>query len=181
MGMHRDLRIRKFPQATISSADLLSIPTTTKFTKAVKYIHDDKSWESCYVLLKILHPCLRVLRLESINLSVMDKVYYYSRMTKQCIEKTKLDIDYQRFFPEISSYANIWNTSDDESYEDELTVPISKDSMLYSENICYVISNLWNKREEHINTNYDVTGLMLCVIPHIREDVFKNAQNKHHI
>ena len=22
---------------------------------------------------------------------------------------------------------------------------------------------------------------MLCVIPHIREDVFKNAQNKHHI
>ena len=53
--------------------------------------------------------------------------------------------------------------------------------MLYSENICYVISNLWNKREEHINTDYAMTGWMLCVIPHIREDVFKNAQNKHHI
>ena len=35
--------------------------------------------------------------------------------------------------------------------------------------------------EEHINTDYAVTGWMLCVIPHIREDVFKNAQNKHHI
>ena len=48
-------------------------------------------------------------------------------------------------------------------------------------NICLVISKLWNKREEHINTNNAVTGWMLCVIPHIREDVFKNAQNKHHI
>ena len=26
-----------------------------------------------------------------------------------------------------------------------------------------------------------MTGWMLCVITHIREDVFKNAQNKHHI
>ena len=44
---------------------------------------------------------------------------------------------------------------------------------MYSENICFVISNLWNKREEHINTDYAVTGWMLCVIPHISEDVFK--------
>ena len=99
-------------------------------------------------------------------------------MTKQCIEKTKSDLDYQGFFPEVSSLANIWNTSDDESDEED---PILKDSVLYSENICFVISNLWNKREEHINTDYDVTGWMLCVIPHIREDVFKNEQNKHHI
>ena len=87
MGMHRDLRIWKVLQATISSAELLGIPTATKFTKAVKYIHDEKSWEGCYVLLKILHPCLRVLRLADSNLSGMEKVYYYSRMTKQCIEK----------------------------------------------------------------------------------------------
>ena len=58
MGMHRDLRMRKVLQATISSSELLSIPTTTKFTKAVKYIHDDKSWERCYVILKIRFPCL---------------------------------------------------------------------------------------------------------------------------
>ena len=115
------------------------------------------------------------------NLAGMEKLYYYSIITKQSIVKTKLDLDCQRVFPEISSYANIWNTSDDKSDDDEPTVPTSKDSILYSENICYVISNLWNKREEHINTDYDVTGWMLCVIPHIREDVFKNAQNKHHI
>ena len=59
--------------------------------------------------------------------------------------------------------------------------PTSKDSILYSENICFIISSLCNKREEHINTDYAVTGWMLCVIPHIREDVFKNAQNKNHI
>ena len=117
MGMHRDLRMRKVLHATISSAEFLSIPTTTKFTKAVKYIHDDKSWERCYVLLKIIFPCLRFLRLADSNLAGMDKVYYYSRMTKQCIKKKKSDLDYQRGFPEVSSLANTWNTSDDESDE----------------------------------------------------------------
>ena len=40
---------------------------------------------------------------------------------------------------------------------------------------------MWNEREKHINTDYAVTGWMLYVITHIREDVFKNAQNNHHI
>ena len=77
MGMHRDLQMWKVLQATISSAEF------PKFTKAVKYFHDEKSWERCYVLLKILHPCLRVLSLVDSNLAVMEKVYYYSIMTKQ--------------------------------------------------------------------------------------------------
>ena len=87
MGMHRDLRMRKVLQATISSSEFISIPTNTKFTKALKYIHDNKSWEGCYVLLKTIFPCLRVLRLADSNRSGMYKVYYYPRMTKQCIEK----------------------------------------------------------------------------------------------
>ena len=107
MGMHRDLRMRKILQSTISSAEFLSIPTNTKFAKAVKYIHDNKSRERCYVLLKIIFPCLRVLRLADSNLAGMDKVYYYSIMTKQCIEKTKSDLDYQRVFPHIFPPANI--------------------------------------------------------------------------
>ena len=47
--------------------------------------------------------------------------------------------------------------------------------------IFFVISSLWNDREKKINIDYAVTGWMLFIIPHIREDVFKNAQNKHHI
>ena len=45
-------------------------------------------------------------------------------MTKQCIEKTKSDLDYQKVFPDVSSQANICNTSDDESDEED---PTSKD------------------------------------------------------
>ena len=40
---------------------------------------------------------------------------------------------------------------------------------------------MWNEREKRINNDYAVTGWMLCVIPHIRGNVFKNAQNKHNI
>ena len=76
-------------------------------------------------------------------------------MTKQCIEKTGPDIDYQRVFPDISSPSNIWNMSDDKIDEEE---SISNDSTLYSENICFDISSLWNEREKHINTNYAVNG-----------------------
>ena len=139
MGMHRDFRMRKVIQATISSTEFLSIPNTNKFAKAVKYIHYDKSWERYYVLLKILFPCLGVLCLADSNLAGMKNIYYYSRMKKQCIKKTKSYLDYQRVFPEVSLLSNIWNTSDDESDEEE---PTSRDSILYSENICFVISNL---------------------------------------
>ena len=89
MGMHRDLRMRKLLQDTISSAEFISIPTNTKFIKAVQYIRDNKSWERCYVLINILFSCLRVICLAYINLAGMDKVYYCLRMTNQCIEKTK--------------------------------------------------------------------------------------------
>ena len=90
-------------------------------------------------------------------------------MTKQCIEKTIFDIDYQRLFPDILSQSNIWNKLDDQSDEEE---SISNDCTLYSDNICFIISNLWNEREKYINTDDAVTGWMLCLIYHIREDVF---------
>ena len=93
MGMHRDLWMRKVLQATILSAEFISIPTNNKLTKAGRYIHDNKSWEKLYVLLNIIFPCLRVLHLEDSTLAGMDKFYYYSIITKQCIEKTINDID----------------------------------------------------------------------------------------
>ena len=40
---------------------------------------------------------------------------------------------------------------------------------------------MWNEREKHSNTDYNVTGWMLCVISHIKEDVFNNAENNNHI
>ena len=72
MGTHRDLQMEKFLQANISSAEFISIHTNTNFDKGVRYIHDNKSWKRCYVLLNILFPCLRVLRLENSNYAVME-------------------------------------------------------------------------------------------------------------
>ena len=143
MGMHRDLRMRKVLQSTILSAEFISIPTNNKFTKAVRYIRDNNSWERCYLLLKIIFSCLRVLRLVDSNLAGMDKVYYYSIINNKCIEKTIHDIYYQRLFPEILSPANIWKKSDDERYEEE---SISNYCTSYSENICFSISKLWGER-----------------------------------
>ena len=95
MGMHIDLRIWKLLQANISSAEFIIIPTNNKFDKSVRYIHDNKSWEMCYVLHRIIFYCLIVLHLAYSNTSVTEKVYYYFRMTKKCVEKKISDIDYQ--------------------------------------------------------------------------------------
>ena len=73
----------------------------------------------------------------------MEKIYYYPRMTKQCIEKIS-DLDYQRLFPDISSPENKWNKSDDKSDEEEsikMIVPCIQ--------FCFVvIYSLWNEREK---------------------------------
>ena len=77
MVIHRDLQMRKILQSAISSAEFIVITTNIKFDKDVKYIHDNRSWERCYVLLKNISPCLRVLCLTDINHEGMDRVYYY--------------------------------------------------------------------------------------------------------
>ena len=68
-------------------------------------------------------------------------------------------------FPEIFSPTNIWSESDYRSDEEE---SISNYCNLYSENICFDVSSLWNEREKHINTDYAVTDWVLCVITRIR-------------
>ena len=75
------------------------------------------------------------------NNEAMDKVYYYSRMTKQCIEKTIAHIDSHKLFPDLDSTANIFNMSDDESNEEESS---SNDYTEYLENFSFFISNLWS-------------------------------------
>ena len=49
---------------------------------------------------------------------------------------------------------------------------VSNDSTAYSENICFIILQLWKEREIYINTDDAVTSCMLCVIPYIRKYVF---------
>ena len=119
MGMHRDLWMRKVLQATILSAEFIIIPTNNKFTKAVRYINHNKSLERYYVLINIIFPCLRVIHLVDSNLAGMKKVYYYSRMTNQRINKTGYYIDYQELFPDINSTTNIWDMYYNERYEED--------------------------------------------------------------
>ena len=91
--MQRDLRMRKALLATVSSAELNTMALNSKLSKVVLYIQDKKAWERIYVLLKIKFPCLCTLRLADSIKSGMDKVFYYSRMTKIPIMKSSTDID----------------------------------------------------------------------------------------
>ena len=91
--MHRYLRTRKELLATAYSAEFNTMALNSKLSKVVSYIQDNKYWESIHVLLKIMFPCLRVNRLADSNKAVMDKVFYYARMTKISIIKSSSGID----------------------------------------------------------------------------------------
>ena len=43
----------------------------------------------------------------------------------------------------------------------------------------YSVCNYWDKKELKINTNFSVTGCMLCVIPHIFRDASDHSDSDH--
>ena len=66
-----------------------------------------------YVLLKIVFPFLRVLRLADSNKAGMEKLFYSFRMKKISIIKSLSDIDNKELFPvSISLYFKLWGSSD---------------------------------------------------------------------
>ena len=111
--------MRKALLATLSSAEFSTMTLNSKLSKVVSYIQDKKPWERIYVLLKILFPCLRTLRLEDSNKSGMENVFYYSRMTKISIIKSSTDLDNKELFPISSSSSQKVCKSSDSDTEDE--------------------------------------------------------------
>ena len=66
----------------------------------------------------------------------------------------------------------VWNSyNSDTEDEDNIDTdgPESSDSDTL-ESLSYSVCKLWQKRQLHINTDFEVTGWMLCVIPHIHRD-----------
>ena len=112
--------MRKALLVTVSSYELNTMALNSKLSKVVSYIKDNKSWEKIYVLLKMLFPCLRVLHLEDSNKAVMDKVFYYARITKISIIKSSSDLDNKELFPVSSSSSfKVWISPDSETEEEE--------------------------------------------------------------
>ena len=68
-------------------------------SKVVSYIQDNKAWGRIYVLLKIIVPCIWFLSLSESNKSGMDKVFYYTRMTKMSVIKSLSDLDNKELLP----------------------------------------------------------------------------------
>ena len=92
----------------------------SQLSKGVSYIQDKKAWERIYDLLKINFPCLRTLCLADSNKAGMNKVFYYSRMTKISIIKSSTDIGDKELFPVSgSSSQKVWISSDSDTKEEK--------------------------------------------------------------
>ena len=99
IGMHIYLRMRKALLATFSSSEFNTMILNSKLSNEVPYIQYKKYWERVYVLLKILFPFLRTLRLADNNKSGTDKLLYYSITTKMSIIKSSTDLENKELFP----------------------------------------------------------------------------------
>ena len=47
------------------------------------------------------------------------------------------------------------------------------------ESLSFSVCKLWQKRQLHINTDFALTGCMLCVIPQIRKDAKDHSDSDH--
>ena len=125
------------------------------------------------MLLKILFPCLQVIRIADSNKSGMEKVFYYAIMTKISIIKSSSDIDNKELFPVSSSSSfKVWISSYSNTEEEENIVNDDPEiiDLDLSESLSYSVCKLWEKRQLHINTDFGVTGWMLFFIPHTCKD-----------
>ena len=101
----------------------------------------------------------------------MDKVFYYSRMPKIFIIKSSSDIDNKEVFPVYgSSSQKVWISPDSDTEEEE-NIGTDDPESIYSDKLeilSFSLCKLWQNRKLYTNTDFSVTGWMLCVIPHIR-------------
>ena len=75
----------------------------------------------------------------------------------------------------------MWISSDNNTEEEDNIYGYYPD-IIYSnllESLSFSVCKIWQKRQLHINTNFVVTGWMLCVIPHIRKDAKHNFDSYH--
>ena len=86
--IHRNFRMKKALIATVSSAEFNTMSLNSELSKVVSYIQDNKYWSRIYVLLKLISPYIQVICLADSNKSGMDKVFYYSIITKISIIKS---------------------------------------------------------------------------------------------
>ena len=81
-----------------------------------------------------------------------------------------------------SSYQKVWISSDSDTEDEEENIdtddPNTSDSDIL-ESLSSTVCNLWQKRQLHINTDFAVTGWMLCVIPHICKDAKDHSDRNH--
>ena len=112
---------------------------------------------------EITFPRIQILCLVDSKKSGIRKFFYYARMTNISTTKSSSDLDNKELFSVSSS-----------SY---LKVCSSSDSVLVI--LSSLICTLWQKRKIHINTDFEVTGWMLCAIPHIRKDAKDNPDSDH--
>ena len=104
-------------------------------------------------------------------------------MTNISLIKSPTDLDNKELFPiSSSSSQKVWKLSDiyneDEKENIDTDDPDTSDSDML-ENLSSTVSNLWHKRQLHINTYFAVTGWMLCVITNICKDAKDHSDRNH--
>ena len=136
----------------------------SKLYKLVSYIQDNKPWESIYVILKWLFPCVWNFFLEDSNRSGTDKVFYYSRITQVFTIKSSSDIDNKELLPvSWSSPFKVWISSDNENEEEEnidTDEPESCDSDILEILISYVYSRT-DRNQIHLLPTSNSTLILL--------------------
>ena len=101
-------------------------------------------------------------------------------MAKITIIKSSSDLDNKELLPVSgSSSRKVWISSDIDTEEEE-NIGTDDPESIYSDKLEILsvsVYKLWQNIQLHINTDFSVTGCLLCVIPHICIDAKDNLDS----
>lgn len=197
-AQHRMLRLKEPIIATFSSAAFKALKLKGLAKKAEEFATNPDMWEATFVLLRVLYPMLRCLRLgDTSACGGMSKIVYYVHQTDKALEKSLEMLKSLKYFEDHEpSDANAVvgmdldddfnDNDDDDEYDENNKKDVSDDEeegdddsveeLHFGEKIAL----FWKKRRQKLITPLSLAGWFCSPATEIRKDViaFEEEANR---
>jgi hypothetical protein len=182
IAFHRMYRLKGALRSAANSLEFANIIGLKKKDAVIAFLSDNQFYDRIYLLICMIYPILRILRLADSNTPNMDKLYYYIRQTNRALDsndlKDKLDEMYE---------TRLLSPKDSQEEEEIHNAMSGKGSPMASHAdeepsqlpLSVRIRTVWEKRSAMMVSDWAVAGWMLSVVPEIMADARAHHTSKH--
>ena len=203
-AFHRMLRLKPALEATIASAEFLSLKLTKPVVlRVVAFLKDQAMWNTMHVLTRCLFPALRVLRLADKSEPGFDCLYYFIRRTDRAMDWSTRSFNSVAYFTtavrdpvvmedlvrndggpcdgslEEDEYTSMLAQGYDDDDDDDEERDVGVTNATSGRDLGRSIMTLWNSRKVKMVSDFCIAGWLLSPLEEVMEDVRTNRTGSH--